>query len=180
MPLYLSGFVFGAMIVYNLPVLKRFIPGIALTGFLLMWFGRLMFHAGFEEDYHNAPSVIVEGVGAMMLVWAIAAQPEAFALLRHRFLIWLGDISYSLYLVHLSILGLITGFGTERLGLAFMTRSGEVATIVAMAATLAVTLLISDLIYRYIELPMIAMGKTVAKMIERRIDVNLKLLRTVD
>lgn len=170
--LYLSGFVFGAMIVYNLPTLNRFIQPIALAGFALLWFGRLMFDAGFEEDYNNAPSVIVEGVGAMLLLWAIVCRPQTFSVLRQRALIWLGDISYSLYLVHFSILGLIAGLGTERLGLRLMTGSGELATAALMMSTFGVTLVVSYLVYQYIEIPMIAIGKMVAKRAEQHIPTS--------
>ncbi|MCW1383265.1 acyltransferase [Novosphingobium sp. KCTC 2891] len=168
-PLYFSGFLFGTAIAISPPALKSGHILIALIGITLLWFGRLLFNASFTVDYHNAAATVCEGLGAMLFISAIVHQKDGYAILRHPALVWLGDISYSLYLVHMSILGIIAGLGTEIFRLPIMTEGGLPATLVLMPSTAAATIVLSALIYRFVELPMISVGKRLAHRVERTV-----------
>ncbi len=102
---------------------------------------------------------LLEGLAATALVGIVAARHDALPLLRHRSLIFLGDISYGLYLLHLPVLVLVAGFGTEWLALPPMTTNPFTATAILASVTLIITIPLSWMTYRFIELPGISMGR---------------------
>lgn len=87
----------------------------------------------------GAPDIVVLGAFAVIIL----ASPYV-ALLEHRALAFLGDISFSLYMVHLPI-GVAASVGLLALGL----RNGIAISILAMAASM----LFATVVYRCIEVP---------------------------
>lgn len=164
-PLYLCGFAVGAALVPlsgRLATWRRGGIGLIAGGALVLWFGRLAVAGHYEVDYHNAAAVLLETFAAAALILGIHLRPEAVAILKWPALVWLGDISYSLYLVHMPVLGLVAGVGTDLLRLPVMTGDPRLATLVVTLAVLAVSLPLSALAYRTVEVPMMALGKRLA------------------
>jgi peptidoglycan/LPS O-acetylase OafA/YrhL len=92
------------------------------------------------------------GAGGLLLVAAVPAIGALRAVFRHRLALLLGDLSYALYLLHLPVLVVVT----SRL----YPATGSLA--VCVLAALAVTLAASWVMYRGLELPMIAAGRVVS------------------
>ena len=76
-------------------------------------------------------------------------------LLRNSVLMWIGTISYSLYLSHYLILGLAHHF----LDSSFQVGSSEINLVLVTSVALATSLGLSWLIFRYLEAPMVRFGK---------------------
>lgn len=107
--------------------------------------------------------------GAMILYLARAeawrspaGQPHALAAIMDRLFAsppatYLGARSYSVYLVHMPVMMLVAWVVTDKLALAETP-----ARILIGAGTVLVTLLASDLLYRFVERPMIALGARLA------------------
>jgi peptidoglycan/LPS O-acetylase OafA/YrhL len=85
-------------------------------------------------------------------------------LLEWPVLQWLGRISYSVYLVHITIMygvfRAITHFNDHLGGLKFLA--------LALPATVMLTLIVAAVTYRWIEVPGIALGRTIGNWLERR------------
>ena len=108
------------------------------------------------------------GMVVMMatILWSRAEQSTIAKLLRlprwvltNKFSVFLGDVSYSVYLLHLLIvLPVIAHLLT---GSAFADLAGPVRFAAAAAIILPVTYGISLLLYRFVEKPGIKLGKTI-------------------
>lgn len=166
---YMPAFLLGACIVVLAPERGRQAGSdrgwlaAGLVGTLLLLFGRTAFQADFENHYHARTPGIVEAVGGTLLIAAVSVRPRPFAFLRRPGVVWLGDVSYSLYLLHLPILGLIAAIGGELMGLPIFTGDRLVATGVLTVCVLAVAVPLSALSYRYVELPCMRLGKAVGQ-----------------
>lgn len=87
-------------------------------------------------------------IGASMIIVLSVGSNTLSKFLHNKILLWLGDISYSLYLIHsISILSISYLFynGTNLILIIFVS--------------LIVSLFISHLMYKYIEIPSIKLGK---------------------
>lgn len=94
------------------------------------------------------------GVGAVGLIALALGMPRFRAVLNHASLIWLGRISYSLYLVHIPILYIINQT---------VSRTWPVSGTALMV--LASSLFMAELIARYVEFPSLEVGKRLAARI---------------
>ena len=105
---------------------------------------------------------LIELTGAAAII--AAANSGSVPLLRSRLTKSLGDISYSIYLLHFPIMCFIA------LGLAnipALRGQTPVETLLLFTLTLAATIAGATITYRLIELPCIALGKQVADRLRR-------------
>ncbi|MDX2028948.1 MAG: acyltransferase [Alphaproteobacteria bacterium] len=101
---------------------------------------------------HSHYADVLYGVGAVVLVILAVEAAQIRKLLEAKALVWLGHISYSLYLLHLPILILLF---RELLGI---LPYGAVVLVV-----LAASLTASALMNRFVEMPAMALGRKLAK-----------------
>lgn len=94
-------------------------------------------------------------VFAIMLIFALTRQGSWYAaFLRNKALMWVGTISYSLYLFHYLILGVAHHItGQHDIGIS------NIADIGVTVAAFIASLLFSWIVYRQLEKPMVAVGK---------------------
>jgi len=173
-PNYLVEFSLGAGIALAVPAWRRaarrgWVVGIvALVGFGILWFARLMTGADFDRLYHQGAAATLEGVGAALLIGSIYVRPDCFRLLAGRTLMWLGDISYSLYLLHLPVLGVV-GALAGWIAPSWIGDHPGMGTLALVVATTAVTLPVADWAFRCIELPAIGASQRALRRLKDRL-----------
>jgi peptidoglycan/LPS O-acetylase OafA/YrhL len=112
--------------------------------------------------YDDPVPMLIEGFAAFFLVGTLASEDGRIRALRSRWAISLGNASYSLYLIHFPVAILLA----KLLSRVFSDETNAIAaTAVLMASGLTVSLALAFLIYRFIELPSIALGKRVSNQV---------------
>jgi peptidoglycan/LPS O-acetylase OafA/YrhL len=119
----------------------------------------LLVPAGVALTYlctHNAALVIWSAVFLLAFQRDTAPQGAILAVLETGPLRWLGKISYSVYLSHSIVITMMLWVLYQTGAAAF----GQIAFFLfLLAMTLAGTLLLSSLLYRFVEAPAVAFGK---------------------
>lgn len=147
----------------------------AAAGFGILWFGRLPFDARFLENYLAPIPALIEGVGAAIMIAAIHIRSDLFRFLRWPAAIWLGDISYSLYLLHLPVLGLVAGILLETLQLPVISQDPILATAAVLPLTVLLSSTAAAVSYRFVEVPGVKIGKQFSRWINsqaHRLPIN--------
>ncbi|MDR3606662.1 MAG: acyltransferase [Oligoflexia bacterium] len=102
------------------------------------------------------------GIGSFVILACIVSNDRIQNILNHDTLRFLGRISYSLYLCHFAV---IIAFAPAFIS--FMNSAGirnaNLAWLLGLVATLAVTLAASTIVERWIEKPSIQLGKWLAR-----------------
>jgi peptidoglycan/LPS O-acetylase OafA/YrhL len=93
-------------------------------------------------------SLWATGLAAMLYVIGAFGSGALVKLLSGKVLTWLGQVSYSLYLLHLPVLLTV-----------FHLFSGKAPLGVLIAATVGLSLIMAHLSYRWIEQPSMALGR---------------------
>jgi peptidoglycan/LPS O-acetylase OafA/YrhL len=153
--MYLICFVLGGYVAHIGPRLRKHANVYLLVAAtLMMYFFRLL-SPEWRFEINNAALLptYVESLSAAIIVSNIAALNVSF--LRSKALVWLGDISFSVYLVHFVILAT----WAKLIGRAPVDI--DVKALMLMMATLVTTLPVAHYCYRFIELPGIALGKDI-------------------
>jgi peptidoglycan/LPS O-acetylase OafA/YrhL len=78
-------------------------------------------------------------------------------------MVLLGQVSFSLYLVHFAVLDLLSWTAVEGL----FPRNSDVGSLLYFACLLSISTAVAYLCYRMIELPGIALGKRVITLLNR-------------
>jgi peptidoglycan/LPS O-acetylase OafA/YrhL len=126
----------------------------------------LIFFRQLQPWAYNAglPS-LVEGVAATFVIASIVNG--AFSILLHRSLQWLGDISYSVYLLHLPIAYTVARILDQTLISQELT---DLTSVSVALITLGITLPLSAISYRFIEQPGVAAGRWVLSLLYKNSD----------
>jgi peptidoglycan/LPS O-acetylase OafA/YrhL len=162
--IYLTDFVLGAAILV-MPSPDRWSSAwrkaILAVSLLVLMFGRLV-NADwrFETGYHAVMPGLIEGVAAMMLIYMLVSDRRLGRMLRHPSLVWIGDISYSLYLVHFPVMAL-TAMGLFALLPDLAAQGPDRAAMLLATGTLIFSLGLAHVSYVGIELPGIGLGRWV-------------------
>jgi peptidoglycan/LPS O-acetylase OafA/YrhL len=144
---------------------RRSLPrllGAALTliFFRFVWFSLRNGHAMTLYGYDDPLPMLVEGIAAFFLIGSLASEHGRVRFLRSPAAIWLGNISYSLYLIHFPVAIAVA----KVLSMKFSDATSKItATAVLTPLVLAISFGLSFLLYRYVELPSIALGKKISK-----------------
>jgi peptidoglycan/LPS O-acetylase OafA/YrhL len=108
----------------------------------------------------NSPfpsTVVVVSVGFTLVVIALSVSPPG--VLVNRWVAYVGEVSFSAYIVHFGILDLLTGPLAGFAGLSNQRYAAIACFAAAWVAVVAATVLVSTLTYRFIEVPGIALGR---------------------
>jgi peptidoglycan/LPS O-acetylase OafA/YrhL len=129
----------------------------ALVFFRFLWFTFLKGHPiPLYDGYDDPLPMLVESVAAFFVVGALSSEGGRAPILRGPIATWLGDISYSLYLIHFPVILLVAKL-ISHLSANELTAATSAALLIAVA--IPISLALATLLYRYVELPGIAWGK---------------------
>lgn len=111
----------------------------------------------FEVNYEAPIPRFVETVSSTVVILFVAKGTYALKWLSSKFLVVLGDISFSIYLLHFPIMATLSKLPI------FTSMTADAASLILMGSTLLLTLPLSYVSYRLIEVPGIATGKAITK-----------------
>ena len=128
--------------------------------FALLQAVRLPDLSPYGPDMHGDLRVFWHSVGAVLLVAGVIGSSGASRVLAHPVLVYVGRISFALYLLHFPVilsLSIRTAQWGKSLGLNYVAFCG-----VAFVVTMAVLFTLSELFYRWIDRPSMMLAGRIA------------------
>ncbi len=145
-------FVVGILIAGHLDAVRAAVarlPSRAAPALWLLGIGLLMAPGPSVFAYYN----FVWGLGAALLLMLVVGSPRIDRMLSAAPLVWLGKVSYSLYLIHVPLLIAAVHVTYGRLPLG-----------VTIAAVILASLACAELMHRFVELPSIRLGRVLCRV----------------
>jgi peptidoglycan/LPS O-acetylase OafA/YrhL len=173
LPIYVVHFMLGVLIARHFPRVKSVVAELGRGGRLALL---LLALAGYSFRFWLPPHVPfrvpdtviwwVTGFGSAGILIFAMGSVTAQGVLRKRALLYLGRISYSLYLCHFAVILAMTWplmAGINQIGV-----FGNPARLLALIGTVALSIGVSELLYRLAEAPSIRIGKRLGSAWEER------------
>lgn len=151
-------FACGAYLAIARQNVSRQIANLPRWGKALLFAATAYFLLKSDFDKHGIAGCVADylrGLGGLGLIGLAMGVPKFGTALAHEIPLWLGRISYSLYLVHVPILYVV-----------LQTFGSSWPPLLASMAIIALSLLAADVIARTIEFPFIRLGKRLAARTE--------------
>jgi peptidoglycan/LPS O-acetylase OafA/YrhL len=167
---YIFHFAAGILVAKYYEEIRTRIGKRTLLKILLLVFGILFYTfrftlpVYFSRDLPPAVPWLATGIGSALLLVVVITSQKAGAFLSLPWLKFIGKISYSIYLLHFLVLITLTPRALKLL--AAPAESLLVAWWFGLAFTVLVTIGFAALTHRYVELPSIALGKSIPKWFE--------------
>lgn len=139
---------------------------ILVLGLITILFGRMLGPWSYAIDYHSPFASLIEALSSAVVI-ALVVYTDV-DLLKRPILIKLGDISYSLYLIHLPILAILYGLFGDILKFSFFNMHSGFASVLVMWFTLMISLPLSKWLYENIEMPVNQFGKKIFLSVKAR------------
>jgi peptidoglycan/LPS O-acetylase OafA/YrhL len=102
---------------------------------------------------------LIETAAAFVIVWDIYGAGARYRFLLARPIVLLGELSFSIYLLHLPIFLVVFTAAAHVTGLAVILDHPALSQISLIIATAAVTIFVSVFTYNFVELPMHNVGR---------------------
>ncbi|MBB2200959.1 acyltransferase family protein [Gluconacetobacter tumulisoli] len=136
---------------------------IPVAATLVLMYDRLALggHAMPEQVYD-----VIETLAAFVIVRDLYASGRSFGVLTNRTVVWVGELSYSIYLLHLPILLVVFDLMQRWMGLRPLLAHPGWSQSVLAVLTVGVTVAVSSLTYKIVELPLHNIGRRLARRIE--------------
>jgi peptidoglycan/LPS O-acetylase OafA/YrhL len=113
------------------------------------------------DNFNDATTGLIEALSAAVIIYALASEGWITRHLSKKIPVFLGDISYSLYLVHLLVLVLLVRL-FDRLGPSFNGQSALTKDFIMAACVFAVSVLAAIFFYYAVEMPFNRLGRRLA------------------
>lgn len=134
-------------------VVKKYTLLVSLVFFSVLTCGYLYIK---YKDIGPVRHSIFALVFSILLMWALSMKDGTFGvILRNKYLMWIGTISYSLYLFHYLILGVFHEVFLNQHGVVI----NDIRDIAVTISALSFSIIFSWGIYKYMEAPFVRIGK---------------------
>ena len=134
--------------------------------FAIVLLGILGISGGVGGPYF--PSHFLFGIGFVILAYGLGIREKHF--LVNKVIVFIGKISFSMYLIHFFVLDTIFIFFVDRL---LEDLPNSVVLVVLFISTLLIATFLSYLLYRFIEQPGVKLGRKIsAKMKAKKYNNN--------
>jgi peptidoglycan/LPS O-acetylase OafA/YrhL len=146
-PLFVAGIVIAA----QAGTIRQATARLSRSGAAILWLASMalmLFPGQSISDYYD----FVWGLGAVTLLVMTVGSVRADRVFSASPLVWLGRVSYSLYLVHVPLLIVVVHL-----------TYGRAPLWVAVAGVIPLSLVAAELMYRFIEKPSIGLGRRLSK-----------------
>lgn len=136
---------------------------ILLAGIFLYTF-RFTLPVYYSWDLPMSIPWIITGAGSALLLMVVISSARARAFLSFSWLRFIGKVSYSIYLVHSLVLIILTPRALQLIN--FPKSAMPLAWWSGLAFTILATIGLAALTHRWVELPSIALGRSLPKRFE--------------
>jgi len=136
--------------------------GIAIAALLVLLYDRLILSQfGAPERVFD----VVETAAAFFVVRDVFASGRGYRVLMFRPTAWLGELSFSIYLLHLPILLIVFTAVQGITGLPVLLNNPVISQLGLAAVTVAITVVVSAFTFNFVELPIHNYGRRLGKRI---------------
>jgi peptidoglycan/LPS O-acetylase OafA/YrhL len=160
--IFLPSFIVGALASRSQKLFGRYlgtVTALVVSTMVLIFFRRLDPGWRFEVDYNAVIPMLVESLAAATLIVGVVGR--SVHVLRIKLATWLGDISFSVYLIHFLVMSVLAR------SVAHLEYGGDFRAATLMLGTLLLTLPLALLCYETIEKSGIAAGKVVSGTLQK-------------
>ena len=173
---YYVSFIVGVLLAqYGDWLGARFIPTKRSTRFGILLIGLLMYHAyGLlvgqlfgQAELARKCGWSLTTLGCALILLSVFNSPTLQKLLNHKAAVWLGRISYSLYLIQFIVI-LCLLLPLVKMINAWGIHQPAIIMVFSLLVSVSVTVGCATLTYRYIEVPTINFGHRLTKKIQSR------------
>ena len=152
--LCLTGFFIGCLTSYASKQLKYRFPGYVPSVILLLFILLLQ-----KRGVTGFDALITFGLTAALILTLLASSSFLNSLFNQKVLLWLGEISYSVYMSHAFVIWVVSQIFVRVFRLPEVNGAGGVAlsisgTVLAVIFTVGLVLLVSQITYSFIEKPL--------------------------
>ena len=109
------------------------------------------------------PSHFLFGLGFILFGYGLGIREKHF--LVNRAMVFIGQISFSMYLIHFFVLDMFTKFFLHKLT---SLLPSSIVLVIVFLSTLLVAIVLSYLLYKIIELPGIKLGRKISTKMKDR------------
>lgn len=158
---YLPLFVFGIVLALHQSVIFRYFEGlgarvrIALWLFVLIGLGYSPVVTSAVDRFNDSILLLINGLAATAAITLAVTGNKVRHFLEKQPLLWLGKVSYSLYLIHVIIFAVLLRILA---GLPFY---------ILLPLCICVALAVASIFQRYVEQPAAAVGRLIASRLSR-------------
>ncbi|MHB8285464.1 MAG: acyltransferase family protein, partial [Caulobacteraceae bacterium] len=146
---YIYLFAAGAVIALNAGQVKAFFDRLPKSVRVALWLATLFL---MTYPANRQMGLFICGATSILLVCLCFTERRVDAWLSARPLVWLGRISYSLYLLHVPIILFV-----------LHVFYGKAPVYILLLGSVGVSLVAAELTYRFVEVPAIKLGRRLAK-----------------
>jgi peptidoglycan/LPS O-acetylase OafA/YrhL len=151
---YVHLFAIGCLLALQREAVRTAVLGLSRVKYAALWLFAL---ALMWLPIANWSTILWAGAGSAALIALCISDDRAITILTGAVPLWLGKVSFSLYLVHLPILLTV-----------FHTLYGRVPGLVATAITIGLSLITAELFNRFVERPSMHLAKRLPSLVGRR------------
>ena len=172
-PAFMLNFYIGITIAWWGPGLARQARRLSSDMLLALVLGLLLLFSLSRPLIGNAQHVdqlaqAIEMAATAPIIALAYYHPAPFAVLRHRLAVWIGDISYSVYLLHFVVMTALVQLAARLWPQGLLAAHPNLLAFGLIIATTLLTLLAASATYRLVEMPGIACGRVLIARAQAR------------